>query len=435
MKPITYKNLTIVPIPTEKIRRVGIVQLNGLTMGEWYARQEDKPDAMINGSLWDSKGAIGTIWKDGKLMRNEGGGFGIGEVGSGWAFGEPWEQRWTDYITGTPALIRAGKATGDHMPLERDEIARTRRSAICGAGLIFYMVTGKNLTLAEFTTQLQEFGMYQAINLDGGGSSRLMVGGEAINDPTDNRRCPNAVAVWLVKENDEKEEGESKMKSIYLSPSTQENNVGAGSYGTEERRMNEIMDLIENQLRGKYILYRNRPEMNLQQVVADSNAKSPDLHFALHSNAGGSLGTECWICAKGGQAEKFANLLYKKVGALTPTKDRGVKVSNSLYEVNKTRAPAVILEIDFHDNAQAAEWIVDNKTAVADACVQAIMEFFGDTVPEQPEEKPMEKWYEKELREAVAMGITDGTRPEDTATRAEAAIMVLRAVKAMKGGN
>lgn len=434
MKPITYKNLTIVPIPTEKIRRVGIVQLNGLTMGKWYARQEDKPDAMINGSLWDSKGAIGTIWRDGKLQRNEGGGFGIGEVGSGWAFGEPWEQRWTDYITGTPALIRSGKATGDHMPLWRDEAASTRRSAVCGAGLFLYLVTGHGLTLKQFTEQLQAFGMYQAINLDGGGSSRLMLGGVPINAPTDDRRCPNAVAVWLVKENDEKEEGESKMKSIYLSPSTQENNVGAGSYGTEERRMNEIMDLIENQLRGKYILYRNRPEMSLRQVVADSNAKSPDLHFALHSNAGGSLGTECWICARGGQAEKFANLLYKKVGALTPTADRGVKVSTSLYEVNKTRAPAVILEIDFHDNAQAAQWIIDNKTAVAHACVQAIMEFFGDAVPEQPEEKPTEKWYEKELREAVAMGITDGTRPEDTATRAEAAIMVLRAVKAMKGG-
>lgn len=441
--PITYKSLTIVPIPAEKIRRVGIAQLGGLTMGEWYARQTDRPDAMLNGSLWDNKGAIGTIWKDGQLQRNEGGGFGIGEAGSGWAFGEPWEQKWENYITGTPALIRGGKATGDHMPLERDEIARTRRSAICGAGLIFYMVTGKNLTLAEFTTQLQEFGMYQALNLDGGGSSRMMLDGVPINAPTDNRRCPNAVAVWLVKGSDKEtedkkeEEGESKMKSIYLSPSTQENNVGAGSYGTEERRMNEIMDLIENQLRGKYILYRNRPEMSLRQVVADSNAKNPDLHFALHSNAGGSRGTECWICAKGGQAEKFANLLYKKVAPLTPTKDRGVKVSSSLYEVNKTRAPATILEIDFHDNAQTAQWIIDNKTAVAHACVQAIMEFFGDaaSVPEQPEEKPMEKWYEKELREAVAMGITDGTRPEDTATRAEAAIMVLRAVKAMKGGN
>lgn len=433
--PTTYKGLTIVPIPTEKIRRVGIVDLGGLTMGEWYARQADKPDAMINGSLWDSKGAIGTIWQDGQLARNEGGGFGIGEVGNGWAFGEPWEQRWTNYITGTPALIRAGKATGAHMPLERDEIARTRRSAICGAGLIFYMVTGKNLTLAEFTTQLTEFGMYQALNLDGGGSSRLMLGGKAINDPTDNRRCPNAVAVWLVQD-PQKEEGDNTMKSIYLSPSTQENNVGAGSYGTEEARMNEIMDLVENELRGKYILYRNRPEMKLEQVVADSNAKSPDLHFALHSNAGGGRGAECWICARGGKAEQFANIVYGKIAALTPVSDRGVKVSSSLYEINKTKVPAVILELEFHDSADGAKWIMENKAAIAKACAQAIMEFFGDTaasVPEQPEEKPTEKWYEKELQEAVAMGITDGTRPEDACTRAEAAIMVLRAVKAVKG--
>ena len=128
------------------------------------------------------------------------------------------------------------------------------------------------------------------------------------------------------------------MKSIYLSPSTQENNVGAGNYGTEEQRMNEIMDLIENQLRGHYILYRNRPNMTLQQVVADSNAKNPDLHFALHSNAGGGSGAECWICAKGGQAEKFANRLYEELSALTPGKDRGVKVSASLYEVNRTES-------------------------------------------------------------------------------------------------
>ena len=225
------------------------------------------------------------------------------------------------------------------------------------------------------------------------------------------------------------------MPIIYLSPSTQEWNEYVTGSGSEEYNMNLLADALEPYLLSNGIQYRrNRPEMNLRQVVADSNAKNPDLHFALHSNAGGGRGAECWICAKGGQAEKFANLLQAKVGALTPTKDRGVKVSTSLYEVNQTRAPAVILEIDFHDNAQAAEWIVNNKNAVADACVQAIMEFFGDATS-APEEKPTEKWYTKELQEAVGMGITDGTRPEDACTRAEAAIMVLRAAKAMKGEN
>ena len=52
--------------------------------------------------------------------------------------------------------------------------------------------------------------------------------------------------------------------------------------------------------------------MTLQQVVADSNAKKPDLHFALHSNAGGGSGAECWISAKGGQAEQFAKRLMRR---------------------------------------------------------------------------------------------------------------------------
>lgn len=219
------------------------------------------------------------------------------------------------------------------------------------------------------------------------------------------------------------------MKSIYLSPSTQERNQGAGSYGTEESRMNEICDLVENELRGKYILYRNRPEMSLQQVVADSNAKAPHIHVAIHSNAGGGRGCEAWICAKGGQAERLANKIYGELAPLTPTSDRGVKVSTTLYEVNKTKAPAVIVEVEFHDSEAGAEWILRNKAAIARAIARGIMLHFGDTPPDALPGSGTEKWYAKELAEAVAAGITDGDRPDDPATRAEVAVMVLRGLK------
>ena len=47
-----------------------------------------------------------------------------------------------------------------------------------------------------------------------------------------------------------------------------------------------------------------------------------------------------------------------------------------------------------------------------------------------------EKWYIKsgELAEAKKLGITDGTRPDEPATRAEVAAMVLRAVKLIREG-
>ena len=38
-------------------------------------------------------------------------------------------------------------------------------------------------------------------------------------------------------------------------------------------------------LRHGITVFRNTPDMTLNQVVADSNQKDPTIHFAIHSNA------------------------------------------------------------------------------------------------------------------------------------------------------
>lgn len=194
------------------------------------------------------------------------------------------------------------------------------------------------------------------------------------------------------------------MKTIYLSPSTQQHNLGAGDYGTEEQRMNQLCDLVQQRLKGRYQLYRNRPEMTLQQAVADSNGKKPDIHLALHSNAGGGSGCECWICARGGQAEKLANQLYRNIIAISPFTGRGVKTSKSLYEVNKTTAPAVILEVEFHDRQQGAAWIVQNMEPIAQAIAQGVVEYFGDSLPEP---QPAEMTTQQAIEQLAQAGIMD----------------------------
>ncbi len=40
---------------------------------------------------------------------------------------------------------------------------------------------------------------------------------------------------------------------VYLSPSTQENNIGIGGYGTEEKRMNQVADVVERLLKSSGI--------------------------------------------------------------------------------------------------------------------------------------------------------------------------------------
>ena len=62
------------------------------------------------------------------------------------------------------------------------------------------------------------------------------------------------------------------MRTIYLSPSTQERNIGFGEYGTEEYRMNILADKIQNIFKQYNIqVHRNSPNWNLGQIVSDSN--------------------------------------------------------------------------------------------------------------------------------------------------------------------
>ena len=177
-------------------------------------------------------------------------------------------------------------------------------------------------------------------------------------------------------------------KSIYLSPSTQKNNIGVGNYGTEEERMNQVADVTESVLRQHGIkVYRNKPEMTLAQLVTDSNSKKPDIHFAIHSNAGASgkvRGCEVYCHRFGGNGEKLARAIYAVLEPLTSSGDRGVKEGHShfgqgkpLYELAKTTAPAVLVEVAFHDNKEDAEWIVNNLEAIGTALANGVLDYYG----------------------------------------------------------
>jgi len=186
------------------------------------------------------------------------------------------------------------------------------------------------------------------------------------------------------------------IKSIYLSPSTQEKNVGVGNYGTEEYRMNLICDMLQKILEeNNIIVYRNRPEWNLQKVVDDSNEKCPDIHLALHSNAcnGTARGCEVFCHRFGGEGNKLAELIYLELERITPTKDREIKEGynffgkgKNLYELANTKTPSVLVEVAFHDNPQDAEWIINDMKNIADTIAKAVLKHF-DIVPAEKDTK------------------------------------------------
>ncbi len=168
------------------------------------------------------------------------------------------------------------------------------------------------------------------------------------------------------------------MKKLYLSPSLQEHNVGVGNYGTEEKRMNEIADYMMQELKNypEIAVKRNIRTMSLYQMIDDSNSFKPDLHLALHSNAGGGTGCEVF-CVKGGTAEKAAKIIYNDLVKIMPMPGRGIKDGLHLAECRLTTAPVVLVEIGFHDNYTDSNWIINHTQLIAETLVKSVLTFFG----------------------------------------------------------
>jgi len=186
-------------------------------------------------------------------------------------------------------------------------------------------------------------------------------------------------------------------KSIYLSSSTQEKNIGYGDYGTEEQRMFQLGNEMKSILESYDIkVYRDKKEMTLKQIVSDSNSKKPNIHFALHSNAYNKKSRGCEVfCYKfNSTGHNLAKIIYKLLSSITPTSDRGVKqgynfygTGKHIYEVAYTTAPAALAEIAFHDNPEDAKWIIDNISLIAFTLSKAVLEFFKIDI------KPVELYH------------------------------------------
>lgn len=183
------------------------------------------------------------------------------------------------------------------------------------------------------------------------------------------------------------------MPTIFLSPSTQQNNpyvIG----GSEEEYMNRLADAMEPYLRASGIGFtRNNPDATVGQAIRDSNAGRYDLHLALHSNAAGEAnagqvrGVDMYYYPGSSRGERAADLLADNMKRIYPLPDRVRTVpTTSLVEVARTNAPTVLMEIGYHDNPEDAVWIRDNIPAIARNIVQALTEYFDiPFIEPQPE--------------------------------------------------
>lgn len=173
------------------------------------------------------------------------------------------------------------------------------------------------------------------------------------------------------------------MPIIYLSPSTQEKNYYVNG-GTEEQYMNLLADKMVPYLNASGIRYsRNTPEMTAVSSIAASNAGNYDLHLALHSNAapegkyGSARGIIVFYYPGSQEGQRAATIIANNLKSIYPLPNLvRAEATTSIGEVRRVRAPAVLLELAFHDNVTDANWIINNLDAIARNLVLSLTEFF-----------------------------------------------------------
>ena len=206
------------------------------------------------------------------------------------------------------------------------------------------------------------------------------------------------LAVYVVKQlfgNEVKEEiptlasgsdSEEFKPVIYLSPSNQTDNAYASGDTTEAKAMRSVSDSARKYLEQNGItVYTAREDYSLQEKVEFANENNVTAHVAIHSNAGGESGsgegTECFYNPEIYGSKILAEYIYGKVSRLTPTEDRGMfngaEGTTYLYEVATSKAASCLLEVEFHDTAEHAKWIIEHTDELGRAISDGIMQYIA----------------------------------------------------------
>ena len=174
------------------------------------------------------------------------------------------------------------------------------------------------------------------------------------------------------------------MALVFLSPSTQHYNLYVTG-NSEEYYTNLITDAMIPYLEASGIYYgRNDPDGTVSTSIAMSNAGSYDLHLAIHSNAapehlsGMLRGSDVYYYRDSSRGRRAAEIFANNLKLVYPYPDQVTLVPNTtLAELKRTKAPAVLLELAYHDNYDDAQWIINNIEAIGANLALSVADYLG----------------------------------------------------------
>lgn len=203
--PTNKSYVHIAKIPRTEIKKIDIATCNepAETLDSFYKRQTVKPDLLVNCSLFGMSSGIpcfGLI-DEGKIRANDGArvlGVGV-KNDADIAFGHI-NDGWRDWVSGYPVLVQDGKKTTITDALDLNYKAKRMMWGFNNQYVYIVAVEDPGMLFNEMQDLMCDLGCSYAINLDGGGSVRMLQDGKKVVGSLVNRPVDNVLAIYLKTE-------------------------------------------------------------------------------------------------------------------------------------------------------------------------------------------------------------------------------------------
>lgn len=179
-------------------------------------------------------------------------------------------------------------------------------------------------------------------------------------------------------------------EKIFISPSNQEGNAYAYGKTNEAEQCGKIGKALEKALTRCGFQTKLEQYLTAQQRCKDSDAWGADLHLPIHSNAynGKVSGTRVFYYSAG---KSCAQCIYDFLAPITPGTSENVSQNTTWIETKNPKAMSVYIEVEFHDVAACAKWIIEHTTEIAEAICKGICKYYKRAYVPPVEEKEQGK--------------------------------------------
>ena len=204
INPVNYPLALIYKIDKQEIDKINfeLCQQPKETLEAFYKRQTVKPDFLFNGGFFNMENGntVFSYVDEGKeinIVKNYLRGIGIknGELTIG-----TYNKDFTDFVTGYPVLVENGKVVDTTIASEINGDAKRTILGYDNKYVYLVFVNDPGYGFSKVRSMLLDLDIPNAVNLDGGGSMRLLKGGQKILGSAWSRPVDNVVEIFLKKE-------------------------------------------------------------------------------------------------------------------------------------------------------------------------------------------------------------------------------------------